>query len=95
MSSASRAPGDEEPAAPEEPSNRPASPGRYSLSTGGSTEMAAVRIDSTRMAAVRPPDSAKPSVPRPSPSSSGNQAVVPPHPPVAPPAAGTGAAALA
>ena len=54
MSSASRAPGDE-PEADESASKRQASPGRYSLSTEGSTEMAAVRIDSTRtMAAVRP-----------------------------------------
>ena len=55
MSSASRVPGDK-PEADESPvSKRPASPGRYSLSTEGSTEMAAVRIDSTRtMAAVRP-----------------------------------------
>ena len=53
MSSASRSPGDK-PEADEPVSKRPASPGRYSLSTGGSTEMAAVRIDSTRMVAVRP-----------------------------------------
>lgn len=32
------------------------SPGRYSLATEGSTEMAAVRIDSMRMNAVRPED---------------------------------------
>ena len=54
MSSASRAPGDKKPEADEPVSKRPASPGRYSLSTEGSTEMAAVRIDSTRMPAVRP-----------------------------------------
>lgn len=63
MSSASRAPGDE-PEADEPMSKRPASPGRYSLSTEGSTEMAAVRIDSTRsMAAVRPEGTAAPAAP--------------------------------
>lgn len=35
----------------------PGSPGRYSLSTEGSTEMAAVRIDSTRFPAVKAPES--------------------------------------
>lgn len=35
---------------------KPASPGRYSLSTEGSVEMVAVRVDSTRMPAVRPED---------------------------------------
>lgn len=53
MSSTSRSPGDK-PEGDEPQSKRPASPGRYSLSTEGSTEMAAVRIDSTRMVAVRP-----------------------------------------
>lgn len=37
----------------EDPPKRP-SPGRYSLSTDGSSEMAAVRIDSTQMVAVTP-----------------------------------------
>ncbi|MDB4937293.1 MAG: ral secretory system protein domain protein [Labilithrix sp.] len=51
--SGSRSPGDK-PEADAPQSKRPASPGRYSLSTEGSSEMAAVRIDSTRMPAVRP-----------------------------------------
>jgi len=55
MSSASRSPGDK-PEGGEPAGNVPASPGRYSLSTEGSTQMAAVRIDSTRMVAVRPED---------------------------------------
>ena len=64
MSSASRAPGDKPVEAEPQPKRADPSarsPGRYSLSTEGSTEMAAVRIDSTRMAAVRPEDSAPPS----------------------------------
>jgi hypothetical protein len=44
---------------PEKP-QKPASPGRYSLSTENSTEAVGVRIDSTRIAAVRPPDGKDP-----------------------------------
>ena len=101
-------------------SKRPASPGRYSLSTEGSTEMAAVRIDSTRMmAAVRPevptaaPAEAPPAppitVPPPSgapPAAVGRRGTLPQGVAAtaadqgrpllsAPPAKGTGAAALA
>ena len=57
MSSTSRSPGEKKPVEGDEPPSKgpgAPSPGRYSLSTEGSTEMAAVRIDSTRMAAVRP-----------------------------------------
>ncbi len=69
-------------------SKRPASPGRYSLSTEGSTEMAAVRIDSTRtMAAVRPENAAA--------AAAAAEVPPPPAPPItvpppsgAPPAAG-------
>jgi hypothetical protein len=52
MSSASGSSPGDKPEADEPASKRPASPGRYSLSTEGSTQMAAVRIDSTRMAAA-------------------------------------------
>ena len=92
MSSASRAPGDK-PEADEPVGKRPASPGRYSLSTGGSTEMAAVRIDSTRMPAVRPegaagapaPPDAPALTPQPFPEA---QAVAPAPPITVPPPAG-------
>ena len=85
MSSASRAPGDE-PEADEPMSKRPASPGRYSLSTEGSTEMAAVRIDSTRsMAAVRPEGAAAPAAPASEPAVT--------HPITVPPPAGAPPAA--
>lgn len=93
MSSASRAPGDE-PEADEPMSKRPASPGRYSLSTEGSTEMAAVRIDSTRtMAAVRPENAAAAAAAAEVPPPPAPPITVPPPSP--PPAKGTGAAALA
>jgi hypothetical protein len=54
--SGSRSPGEAitPPEGDEPQSKRPVSPGRYSLSTDGSSEMAAVRIDSTRMPPVRP-----------------------------------------
>ncbi len=83
MSSASRAPGDE-PEVDEPMSKRPASPGRYSLSTEGSTEMAAVRIDSTRsMAAVRPEGAA---APEPAPVAAAAPPITVPPPSGAPPA---------
>src|SRR4051794_38481036 len=98
MSSTSRSPGDKKPegTGDEPPSKRPASPGRYSMSTEGSTEMAAVRIDSTRMAAVRPesardtpnvlPGPVPPPADSPKPARRGTlpqgmEAVSPPHPP--------------
>lgn len=48
----------------DEPPKKKPSPGRYSLSTEGSTEMAAVRIDSTRsMPAIKAPASKRPTPP--------------------------------
>ncbi len=111
--SGSRSPGDK-PDADEPQSKRPApSPGRYSLSND-STEMAAVRIDSTRMAppsaeaiaaakaaaqsAVRPPSEPRmPAKPPPLPAraSTGTQRATVAFASSAPPAKGTGAAALA
>jgi hypothetical protein len=63
MSSQSRKPdADGQPA---EKREKPASPGRYSLSTENSTDVVGVRIDSTRIPAVRAPDSKnKDAVPR-------------------------------
>lgn len=55
MSSNSRPLGDKKPPEGDEPPQaKKPSPGRYSLSTEGPAEAAAVRIDSTRMPAVRP-----------------------------------------
>ncbi|MBX3186939.1 MAG: hypothetical protein KF819_07990 [Labilithrix sp.] len=89
------------PAAPAPPSSgaarpaRPPSPGRYSMSTEGSTEVAAVRIDSTRMPAVHassPPASkparapgAAPPLPAPPPLPAGARAKTAPMPGRPPP----------
>src|SRR5882672_11937317 len=54
MSSQSRKPGED--GQPAEKREKPASPGRYSLSTENSTDVVGVRIDSTRIPSVRPPE---------------------------------------